>query len=395
MQPELFFENTEVAFSGFSTKKLKRAKRLFSVMGKPKLVNIGEQFMLWALKNKLPIKWIIKSTIFRQFCGGEDFDECLLTIEDLAQHRIQTILDYAVEGNNDEVSFEQVKNEILKIIDFARYHKSEVPFVVFKMTGIARFELLEKIAAQTPLSESEIDEFRKIKDRVYEICCKAYQNSIPIMIDAEETWIQEPIDVMVMEMALEFNKERPMIYNTLQMYRHDRMDYLKQIHEFAKLQKIKIGIKLVRGAYLDKENLRAERLNKLSPIHKCKVYTDADFNAAVKYCMANISDIAVCIASHNENSCSLAMQSMLENRINVQHSNVSFAQLYGMSNHISYNLAEAGYKVCKYVPYGSVEKVMPYLIRRAKENTAVAGQTGRELALIQKELMRRKNTEFT
>lgn len=393
MQSELFFENTEVAFAGFSTKKLKRAKRLFSMMGKPKLVAKGEQFMLWALKNKLPVKWIIKSTIFRQFCGGEDFDECLLTIDDLAQARIQTILDYAVEGNNSEASFEQVKNEILKIIDFARYHKSEVPFIVFKMTGIARFELLEKMAAQVPLSEGEIDEYRRIKDRVYEICSKAYQNAIPIMIDAEESWIQEPIDVMVMEMALEFNKEKPMVYHTLQMYRHDRLDYLEQIHAFAKMQNIKLGIKLVRGAYLDKENLRAGQLNMLSPIHKSKTNTDNDYNAAIKYCLNNISDIAICIASHNENSCSVAMQCMLENGIHVQHSNVSFAQLYGMSNHISYNLAEAGYKVCKYVPYGPVEKVMPYLIRRAKENTAVAGQTGRELALIQKELKRRKYGE--
>lgn len=383
------FENTEVAFASKSNTQLRQAHFLFSSMGKPWLTKIGITMTQLGFKLKMPIKGLIKNTIFKQFCGGETLEEANKTAEELANYGISIILDYGVEGKSDEVEFEKTTESFLKTIEFAA-DKHNIPFISLKVTGFARFELLEKLHRNEKLVKEETEEAFRIKERIEKICQCAYENNKMILIDAEESWIQEPVDDLANAMMEKYNKEKVVIFNTFQLYRHDRLEFLKTSHQLSQNKGYKLGAKLVRGAYMEKERARSVEMNYASPIQPNKEATDFDFNEAVKYCIANLKDISLFIGTHNEISCLMATVLMKDNDIPNNSSQIHFSQLYGMSDNISFNLSKGAYNVSKYLPYGPVEDVIPYLMRRAQENTSVAGQTGRELSLIQKELKRRK-----
>ncbi|MBN8702136.1 MAG: proline dehydrogenase family protein [Bacteroidetes bacterium] len=382
------FENTEIAFASKTTGALNKAYWLFKLIGNSNVVTVGKSLTEFALKINFPIKTIIKATIFKQFVGGETIEECESTINKLGQYNIGAILDYSVEGKESEQDFDNCAKETLATIQKAKNNK-HIPFCVFKITGLARFALLEKVSANKTLSETEKEEFEKVKSRIYIICKSAFENNIPIFIDAEESWIQQAMDDLADEMMEQFNKTRVIVYNTFQLYRKDRLDYLKKSHEKARAKKYLLGAKLVRGAYMEKERLRAKELAYASPINDTKTDTDNLYDATLRYCIDHISSIAICAGSHNEKSSLLLVELMSKNNIPNNHPHIYFSQLFGMSDHISFNLAAAGYNVAKYVPYGPVKEVLPYLIRRAQENTSVKGQTGRELNLIIKEKKRR------
>lgn len=384
----LSFNNTEIAFRSKSKSQLRKAYYLFKLMGNPNLSKYGGKISELALKMKLPIKGIIRKTVFEQFCGGESMEQCALRIDDLAAYNIKTILDYSVEGKESEKDFNRTMKQTLASLDFANKN-SNIPFAVFKVTGVARFALLEKVNAKITLTEEEQKEFDRAKHRINKICKKAYQYKIPVMIDAEESWIQDAIDDIVEEMMVSYNKEQSIVYNTLQLYRHDRLAFLKRSHEHSKDQGYFLGVKLVRGAYIEKENDRAIELGYTSPIQTSKENSDRDYDLALEYCCENIHGISVCAGTHNEESSKYLVDLMKTYKIEKTDQKVYFAQLLGMSDHISYNLAEQGYNTVKYVPYGPVQDVLPYLIRRAEENSSIAGQTGRELKLIMQEIKRR------
>ncbi|HVA98321.1 MAG TPA: proline dehydrogenase family protein [Bacteroidia bacterium] len=383
------FDNTEIAFSGKTNADLNRSYWLFKMVSNPRLVNIGKSLTTFAIYFHLPIKTIIKATIFKQFCGGETIAECDKTIEVLQKYKVGTILDYSVEGKNSEADFETTTREIIATIEKAKKNKG-ISFCVFKVTGIARFDLLEKYDSAKGLSETEKKDFDIIRNRVNRICKAAFEASVSIFIDAEESWIQKAIDDLADEMMLRYNRDKAIVFNTFQMYRTDRLEFLKQSLEKATAQKYFLGAKLVRGAYMEKERLRADQKNKISPIQKDKIQTDKDYDAALLFCIKHIDKIAFCAGTHNENSSMHLVKMMQENNIAPEDKRIYFSQLFGMSDHISFNLANAGYNVAKYVPYGPVKEVLPYLIRRAQENTSVKGQTGRELGLIMKEKERRE-----
>ena len=381
------FNNTEIAFKQKSTAELSTSYWLFKIIGWNWLIKIGPTLLKIFLPLKFPIP-IIKATIFKQFCGGESIDDCNKTINNLGAQNVKTILDYSVEGIEGENTFEANLKEALKGIKMAQINPL-IPFCVFKVTGFGRFALLQKINEKKPLTELEEQEFNRVKSRVNIICEQAHQANTPIFIDAEETWIQNVIDDLALEMMKKFNKESTIVFNTSQMYRWDRLDYLKLLVETAKKEHFFIGIKLVRGAYIEKERDRAVKFGYKDPMQKTKENTDNDFNAALKYCIENIDVISLCCGSHNERSALYLTELMTKHNISINDKRIYFAQLLGMSDHISMNLSNANYNVAKYVPYGPVKEVMPYLIRRAEENTSVAGQTGRELSLILKEKKRR------
>lgn len=383
------FDNTEIAFRNKTNADLNRAYWLFKLIGNNSLVKIGNALMRFSLKLQLPIKGIIKHTTFKQFCGGENINECAKTIALLAKYSIGTILDYSVEGKEEENDLDKTMNEIIATIHKAKGNAA-IPFCVFKTTGIASNHILEKVNKKEILAPSEKEKFIQIKHRVNKICKTAFDNEVPLFIDAEESWRQNTIDELATEMMEIYNKQKPIVYNTLQMYRTDRIDFLKQVLSKAGEKNYFLGLKLVRGAYLEKENNRAEEFRELSPIHQSKADTDNSYNEALKICIENIYRIAICAGTHNEKSSLYLSQLMEEKNIQKNHSHIYFSQLYGMGDHISYNLANGGYNVVKYVPYGPVEEVLPYLVRRAEENTSIAGQTGRELGLIIKEKKRRK-----
>lgn len=384
------FENTEIAFGGKSDSDLKWSYRLFNLMGKPWLVKMGKVATNVAFKLHLPIKGMIRKTIFKQFCGGESIDQCEQKIADLGKFNIGTILDYSVEGKTSNEDLDHSKDEIIKTIHKAKSNK-HIPFSVFKPTGVARFELLEKTNdINANLSTQDKEELAQVMRRVDAICKTAHDEDVPLFIDAEDSWIQDGIDRMVNAMMAKYNKEKVIIYNTIQMYRHDRLAFLKTSHQQAKQGGYKIGMKIVRGAYMEKERERAAEMNYTDPIHKNKTATDKDYDLAVQYCLENLNDISFCAGTHNETSSAKLAELIDKNGIKKDDKRVYFAQLLGMSDHISFNVAHAGYNVAKYVPYGPIEEVMPYLIRRAEENTSVAGQMGRELSLIVKEKARRK-----
>ncbi len=385
----LSFDNTEIAFSGKSDRDLFRAFILFKLIGNPVLTKLGKHLTNISLALRLPIKGMVKATIFEQFVGGETIDECESTAKQLAAYNIGTILDYSIEGKVDDRLFEATTIETLQTIEAAR-RNSFIPFSVFKISGICRNTLLEKMSWKKPLTADESYRYERLHARVDKICRKASESETPIFIDAEESWIQPAIDNLVMEMMEKYNKEKAVVYNTLQMYRHDRIAHLKEA--FAKAEKAGFyyGVKLVRGAYMEKERDRAEEKGYASPIQPDKAATDRDFDAAITFCLDHIDRISFCAGTHNEES-SLSLAREMDRRgIARDDKRVFFAQLYGMSDHISFNLSNADYNVAKYVPYGPVKEVMPYLIRRAEENTSVAGQVGRELGLILKERRRRK-----
>ncbi len=382
------FDNTENAFSGKSNKDLNRSYLLFNMVSRPWMVNFGKVLTEWSLAINLPIKSAVKATIFKQFCGGENIEECSKTIAELGHFKIGTILDYSVEGKESDEDFNSTTRETIATIARARGEKN-IPFSVFKVTGLARLALLEKISSGEKLSREEEVEYAKVHQRVKNICEAAHHADVPIFIDAEESWIQEAIDNLANEMMAKYNTEKCIVYNTYQLYRHDRLSYLKQSFEHAQQKKYFLGAKLVRGAYMEKERKRAAEQGYVSPIHVTKENTDKDYNAALEFCLQNIATISICAGTHNESSSMYLTQLMEKHQIKLNDKHIYFSQLLGMSDHISFNLSKAGYNVAKYVPYGPVKEVLPYLIRRAQENTSVKGQTGRELNLIIKERQRR------
>jgi proline dehydrogenase len=384
------FSNTAVAFASRSDKELKRAHRLFSLLGKPTLMRIGKAFTMLAFRMHLPIKGIVKRTIFSQFCGGEHIQECEQAIDRLNRSGIGTILDYSVEGKEENSAFEATADEILRTIAKASGNEA-IPFSVFKVTGIARFSLLEKANDGTEaLTDAERQELEEVEQRIDRICKAAHGARTPIFMDAEDSWIQNTIDRFATTMMERYNTQWACVYNTVQLYRHDRLEFLKASVEQARSNGYTYGVKLVRGAYMEKERARAADMGYPSPIQPNKEATDRDFDAAVAFCVENLENVAFCAGTHNEESSAKLAAAMEGHPAGKAHKHVYFAQLLGMSDHISYNLAASGFNVAKYVPYGPVKEVLPYLMRRAEENTSVSGQTGRELTLIRKELRRRK-----
>lgn len=343
----------------------------------------------FAIKMHLPVKGLIKATIFKQFCGGESIEECNNTIINLHEGGVGTILDYSVEGEDDEHVFDATRDEIIRTIERASADKA-VPITVFKVTGVGRFGLLEKLDAGAELTTPEKEEWEKVQQRVYTICSKASQAGIPVMIDAEETWIQKTIDLLALTMMRAFNKQKAIVYNTYQIYRHDKLASLKADFALAEQEGFILAAKLVRGAYMEKERRRAQEMGYPSPIQPDKEATDRDYNEALKFCIDHVDSIALVAGTHNEQSCRLLASLMEQKKIDPKHPHLYFSQLLGMSDNLSFNLADAGFNVAKYVPYGPVEAVLPYLFRRAEENTAIAGQMSRELSLIIKEKKRRK-----
>lgn len=382
------FDNTEIAFRSKSNSELNRAYKLFKMIGSRTLVSFGKWATNVALSIRFPIRGMVKATIFKQFCGGETIAECDTTIKDLWKYKVGTILDYSVEGQEGKADFERTCNEILKTVERSDQEIS-IPFSVFKITGVTSFSLLEKLNNGTQLTQDEQQKKEELYDRVNRICKAAYDADTPVFIDAEESWIQDAIDALAEEMMIRYNKESAIVYNTIQLYRHDRIDYLKGLYQRAEEKSFYLGLKLVRGAYMEKERLRAEEKGYPSPIQPDKEATDRDFDLALKYCLERIERISICAGTHNERSSLYLTELMKEKGIEKSDQRIYFAQLLGMSDHISFNLSHAGYNTAKYVPYGPVREVLPYLLRRADENTSVAGQTSRELSLIMKERKRR------
>lgn len=382
------FENTENAFKAKSNNDLNRSYWLFKLISNPSLVKLGAKTAPIGLA--IGLKGLFKSTIFKQFVGGETIHDCDATIKELGKYNIGTILDYSVEGKESEPDFDACCKETLETIHKAK-NDVHIPFCVFKVTGLARFNLLQKVSSKTVLTSDEQKEFDKVKQRVHVICEAAFTAGQPIFIDAEESWIQPAIDNLADENMKLFNKEKAIVYNTFQLYRNDRLQFLKQTIAYAKEHNFYVGAKLVRGAYMEKERKRAEEKNYDSPIQDTKENSDKDYNLALEACVNNINMMGLCAGTHNEQSSLFLVNLMSKYSISVNDKRVYFSQLLGMSDHISYNLTLGGYNVAKYVPYGPIKEVMPYLIRRAQENTSVKGQTGRELSLIMKEKERRRN----
>lgn len=385
----LSFENTEIAFRGKTNADLERAYWLFKMISINFLTKIGPPITNFALKIGLPIKPLIRTTIFRHFCGGESIRECEGTIQQLDAGLVGAILDYSVEGEDQEDVFDETCREIMQTVRHADGDE-RIPLTVFKVTGLGRFSLLEKMDAKDTLDEGETAEYQRIRGRVNQICGLAHELDVKVMIDAEESWIQDTIDNLALEMMRRYNQEKAIVYNTYQLYRNDKLKSLKNDSKLAGSEQFILGAKLVRGAYMEKERDRAEEKNYESPIHQTKQDTDLDYNMALSFCISKIESIAFIAGTHNEESCRLLAELLDEKGIPHDHEHVYFSQLLGMGDNLSFNLAAAGYNVVKYVPYGPIEAVMPYLFRRADENTSVAGQMGRELKLISKEKKRRR-----
>lgn len=382
-QPAISFDNTEYAFAYKTDKELKKAHFLFSSMGHQWLVNMGTSVTPWAIKAGLPIKGLIRNTIFKQFVGGETLDETTCAAKKLEQFNVQVILDYGVEAIEGEVNFDHTCEEFIKVIQYAAT-QSNMPFISIKVTGFARFGLLEQ-----PIDEND-EEWQRVIKRMDQIMAAAAATKVSVLVDAEETWIQEPVDVLTMQMMEKYNRERPVVYNTIQLYRHDRLAFLKESFQQAEQQGFILGVKLVRGAYMEKERRRATEMGYPSPIQPDKAASDRDYNKAVEFCIEHIDKIYTIIASHNEYSNLYVTQLLQQKGFPLNHPHIHFSQLYGMSDNITFNLAKAGCSVSKYLPFGPIKDVIPYLMRRAQENSSVSGQTGRELGLIKKELQRRK-----
>ncbi len=390
------FDNTENAFAYKSDKELKSAKFLFSTMGYPWFVQLGTRLTPFIMKTGLPVHGIIRKTIFKQFVGGETLEETAAVGATLGKYGVQVILDYGVEGKEGEDSFDHATEEFIRVINYAAT-QTNIPFISIKVTGLARFALLQTLNEAPRLRsgihdhEMEIDEWDRVRERMYAICEIASEKNIGVLIDAEESWIQDPIDRLTMEMMEIFNKQKVVVYNTIQLYRHDRLHFLKLSHQIAQQKGFLLGVKLVRGAYMEKERARAKEMGYPSPIQPDKDASDRDYDLAVRYCIDHLDQIAVIVASHNEASNLLAAELLDQKSIAHNHPHIHFSQLYGMSDNITFNLAKEGFSVSKYLPFGPIRDVIPYLMRRAQENSSVSGQTGRELSLIKRELARRKS----
>jgi proline dehydrogenase len=400
------FDNTEYAFAYKSEKELKKANFLFSTMGKPWLVSMGLKLMPAAMKMHIPFtKIIIRNTIFSQFVGGETLQQTATVAQKLGEYNVDVILDYGVEGGDDgEAGYDHATEEFIKVINYASTQKN-IPFMSIKVTGIVRFGLLETMdtgmsnvegtlmyrynTVLNALNENEQAEWKRVVNRIIKICDAGALKNIGVLVDAEETWIQDPVDALTMLMMDKYNKSKAIVYNTIQLYRHDRLAFLKDCYEATKQRDCLLGVKIVRGAYMEKERKRATEKNYPSPIQPDKESSDRDYDAAVNFCIDHIEKIAVIVASHNENSNLLAAQLLDKKGLPHNHEHVHFSQLYGMSDNITFNLANSGCNVSKYLPFGPIDDVIPYLMRRAQENSSVSGQMGRELGLIKKELARR------
>ncbi|TDQ25680.1 proline dehydrogenase family protein [Tenacibaculum caenipelagi] len=383
------FDNTETAFKLKSDSELERAYFLFKMIQSQPMVRIGTAVTNFALKAHLPVEGLIRSTVFDHFCGGVTEDDCLPNIEKMYEKgKVHSILDYSVEGKEDEAQFDDALKMTLKTIDFAE-EKAAIPYAVFKPTGFGRFALYQKLTEGEELTSEEKVEWNRVVKRFHTVCKAAAAKDVPLLIDAEESWMQDAADDLIEELMEIYNKEKAIVFNTLQMYRHDRMDYLRDLHQRAHQKGYHIGMKVVRGAYMEKERERANEKGYESPICVDKQATDDNYNEAVRYMMEH-KNMAIFAGTHNEESSYLLMDLAKEHNIAVDDKRMWFGQLYGMSDHISFNLAKEGYNVAKYVPFGPVRDVMPYLIRRAEENTSVAGQTSRELNLLKTEKARRK-----
>ena len=391
----LSLDNTQIAFAYKSTAELKRARFLFSVIQSPLIVSLATKLTPALMNSGLPINGLIRSTIFNQFVGGETLEETARVAKQLGAYGVQVILDYGVEAKEGEENFDNVTEKIMEAVAFAAT-QNNIPFVSIKITGIASLELLETLneapRLRSGIHDSEIEDaaWERVKERMYAICDLATEKGVGILLDAEETWIQDPIDRLAIELMAEYNKEKVVVYNTYQLYRNDRLHFLQLSHKIAKERNFKLGAKLVRGAYMEKERLRAKEQGVASPIHIDKEATDKDFDEAAAFCIQNKETISFILASHNEQSNLKIAQLMIEKGIPANDAHVHFSQLYGMSDPISFNMAKEGYNVSKYLPFGPIKDVIPYLMRRAEENSSVNGQTSRELLFIRQELARRK-----
>lgn len=383
------FYNTKQAFSDKSNHALNEAYQLFRIMNNKRLVEIGEKLVNVAFALKLPVKTIIRNTIYKHFVGGTSITDCGKTIERLAKRNVGSILDYALEGEESEDLFEATSLEIIKTIEYANKSKS-VPFSAFKITGIASLDLLTKVSSNLPLTVDESQKFSAIESRVDAIFKRGYELGVPVLIDSEQTWIQPILDEIVLKEMAKYNKDKAIVQNTYQMYRHDALERLKNHHRKSIEKGFKFALKIVRGAYMEIERERAIQLGYSSPIQPNKAATDRDFDAAIRYMIENHDTIDFMVATHNEHSSMLLAGLIDEKGIDRKDPGIYFSQLYGMSDHITFNLAENGYNVVKYLPYGEITTMMPYLFRRARENSSIKGQTSRELQLIKTEINRRR-----
>ena len=383
------FNNTQIAFSLKSDTELDRAYFLFKLIDNQPLVRIGTAVTNFAIKANLPVEGLIRATVFDHFCGGVNEDDCISVVDKLYSKGVSSVLDYSVEGKEEEEQFDAVLEKTLKLIEFAK-EKNEIPFAVFKPSGFGRIDLYQAVGKGKKLNVAETEEWNKVVSRFDKVCKTSYDSDVAVLIDAEESWMQDAVDNLVEVMMQKYNKSKPIVFNTLQMYRWDRLDYLKKLHEKAKTEGFYIGMKLVRGAYMEKENERAIAMGYPTPICSSKEATDKNYDAAVKYMVDYIEIMSVFEGTHNELSTYFLMDLIAEKGLKTNDNRIWFGQLYGMSDNISFNLAANGYNVAKYLPFGPVKDVMPYLIRRAEENTSVAGQTSRELKMIKEERNRRK-----
>lgn len=387
---EKIFDNTQTAFVLKSDTELDRAYFLFKLIDNQPLVRIGTAVTNFAIKAHLPVEGLIRATVFDHFCGGVNEEDCLPVVDKMFTKGVSSVLDYSVEGKEEEAQFDAALEMTLKTILFAEERKA-IPFAVFKPTGFGRFELYEKLGERKTLNDSEQAEWNRVLERFDIVCKAAHDKNVALLIDAEESWMQDAADNVVADMMRKYNKNSAIVYNTLQMYRHDRMDYLKKLHAQAQNEGFYIGMKIVRGAYMEKEHRRAEEKGYPTPICESKEATDINYDNAVQYMVEHLDKMSIFAGTHNESSSYRLMELMEQRNIRKSDNRIWFGQLYGMSDNISYNLAENGYNVAKYLPFGPVRDVMPYLIRRAEENTSVAGQTSRELTLLKTERTRRKN----
>ncbi|MRX63936.1 proline dehydrogenase family protein [Maribacter luteus] len=383
------FEDTTTAFALKSDSELERAYFLFKMIANEPLVRIGTAMTNFALKAHLPVDGLIRATVFDHFCGGVSEKDCMPVVDKMYEKGVSSVLDYSVEGQDDEDPLDHALAKILEILDFVKL-KDGIPFAVFKPTGYGRLALFTKVTEGQPLSDKEQEEWKRVVNRFDITCKKAHDLGVSLLIDAEESWMQSAADELVEDMMRKYNKEKTIVFNTLQMYRWDRMEYLENLYAQAQKEGYKIGVKTVRGAYMEKENERAEEKGYKTPICATKKETDENYDTCTKYILDRIDTISLFAGTHNEESSYYLMDLMAEKGLKPNDERIWFGQLYGMSDHISFNLAAHGYNVAKYLPFGPVRDVMPYLIRRAEENTSVAGQTSRELNLLKQERKRRK-----
>ena len=387
----MLLDNTKNGFSLKSNFELKKAYFLFKIISNKSLTNIGKKALELSLKLRLPILFLVKGTVFEQFCSGESLDESFKTVERLYDKNVKSYLHYSVEGLENEESYDTSLNEVIDSIEFVA-KKNILDFTVFKPTAIASSKILQKVSENKSLDNNEQGLYNKILSRFDTICNFANKKGVKILVDAEESWIQDSIDEIVLRMMIKYNKQESIVFNTSQMYRHDRLDYLKRLKDIAEKERFFIGIKLVRGAYIEKENKRAIKNNYRSPICDSKKLTDLNFNEGASFILSNLNIFSLFSGTHNEESIYNIIDLMKSNKVNNSNQKVWFGQLYGMSDNISFNLANEGFNAIKYLPFGPIKEVIPYLIRRADENTSVKGQTSRELELIKSELKRRKTT---